>query len=431
MSQLPEAAELEQQYPQMTGKSSGKADALWILWQHRRFLWRVFWLSLLASIVVAYSLPKHYQSVARIVPGENSANSTAGLLNKVSGGTAASGLGMDASTLLGLKTPGAFYIEILKSRTVQDRLIQKFDLTYRYRLCRWCSRTSTYSARKKLKAFSDFEEDKKSSVITITVTDYEPGTAADMANAYVAELNRLAADLNASAAHREREFLEERLQTAKQELDEAALELSRFSSNSYVMDPQNQQRSIVDAAARLEGELVAAQTELRGLQQLYSEDNVRVRTLRARLGELQAQLRKLEGNPNPSSATNDKAATGPYPSLRSLPGLNYRYADLYRRSKIQESVYEFLTQQYEMAKLQEVKELPTVRVMDAGVPPERKSGPIRTLVVGLSVFFAMLLAGFWVMERHRWRQLPADDTRRLVAAEISTAMRSALSRFKR
>lgn len=430
MSQLPEAAELEQQYPQITGESSGKADTLWILWQHRRFLWRVSWISLLASIVVAYSLPKHYQSVARIVPGENSGNYTAGLLNKVSGGAAASGLGMDASTLLGLKTPGAFYIEILKSRTVQDRLIQKFDLTSRYRLCRWCSRTSTYSARKKLKAFSDFEEDKKSSVITITVTDYEPGIAADMANAYVAELNRLAADLNASAAHREREFLEERLKTAKQELDDAALELSRFSSNSYVMDPQNQQRSIVDAASRIEGELIAAETELRGLQQLYSEDNVRVRTLRARMGELQAQMRKLEGAPN-SSAANDKAATGPYPSLRSLPGLNYRYADLYRRSKIQESVYEFLTQQYEMAKLQEVKELPTVRVMDAGVPPERKSGPMRTLVVGLSVFFAILLAGFWVMEQHRWQQLPAHDTRRLLAAEISTAMRSALSRFKR
>ncbi len=381
------------------------------------------------SVIVAYLLPKHYEGVARIVPGDSASNYT-GLLSRATGGANSPNLGaLDASSLLGLKTPGAFYVEILKSRTVQDRLIDEFDLRSRYRFCRWCSKTSYYAARKQLKEFSGFDEDKKSGVITITVTDYDPKSAADMANAYVAELNHLAADLNTSAAHREREFLEERLKLAKQELAQAALDLSQFSSTNFIMDPQNQQKSMVEAVAKIQGELIASETELRGLQQLYSDDNVRVRTLKARMGELEGQLRKMESG---YSGTRRTAAAnaegGPLPSLRTLPTLNYRYADLYRQAKIQETVYEFLTQQYEVARLQEVKELPTVRVMDRAVPPERKSGPIRTLLVGLSVLGAMLLASFLIIEKSRWAQVPADDPRRRLVAEIAGALRVATGR---
>ncbi len=360
MSTLPEAADLESGYPLPPAQNSrGKAKNLWILWQNRAFLWRVFWLTAIASIIVAYLLPLHYEGVAKIVPGESSANLTAGLL--------------------------------------------KFDLRSRYRMTRWSSPSSYYSARKQLQSFSNFEEDKKSGVIVITATAYDAQTAADMANAYVEELNRLAAALNTSAAHREREFLEERLKSAKEDLDKASLELSHFSSTSYIMDPQTQQRSLMDAASRIEGELIASETELRGLQQLYSDDNVRVRTLKARMGELQAQLRKLQRGG--SSSGTSKPGDAPYPSLRALPGLNYRYLDLYRQTKTQEAVYDFLTQQYELAKLEEVKELPTVRTMDRAVPPERKSGPVRSLIVLLSVFLGLALASFWSIERHRWQQL--------------------------
>ena len=430
MSTLPEAADLESGYPLPPAQNSrGKAKNLWILWQNRAFLWRVFWLTAIASIIVAYLLPLHYEGVAKIVPGESSANLTAGLLNRAAGsGNTPSFAGLDSSTLLGLKTPAAFYIEILKSRTVQDRMIERFDLRSRYRMTRWSSPSSYYSARKQLQSFSNFEEDKKSGVIVITATAYDAQTAADMANAYVEELNRLAAALNTSAAHREREFLEERLKSAKEDLDKASLELSHFSSTSYIMDPQTQQRSLMDAASRIEGELIASETELRGLQQLYSDDNVRVRTLKARMGELQAQLKKLQRGGSASGTS--KPGDAPYPSLRALPGLNYRYLDLYRQTKTQEAVYDFLTQQYELAKLEEVKELPTVRTMDRAVPPERKSGPVRSLIVLLSVFLGLALASFWSIERHRWQQLPQDDPRRLLAEDMSGVMRTAFGRFK-
>jgi capsule polysaccharide export protein KpsE/RkpR len=334
------------------------------------------------------------------------------------------GMGLDAASLLGAKTPGAFYVEVLKSRTVQDRLIDRFDLRSRY------GKKTYFEARKKLARFTDIEEDKKSGVITLTVTDYEPKVAAQIANAYVEELNRLAVDLNTSSAHRERQFLEERLASAKQELARATAALSQFTSKNSMVDPQNEGHALMDAAARMQGELIASETELKGLQQIYSDDNVRVRTLKARMAELQSQLRKLVGHTSDAAGQDAAAGFSAYPSMDTLPALGSRYADLYREARIQEAVYAFVTQQFEMARIQEAKELPIVRVMDAGVAPEKRSSPIRSLIVAGSVAGSLIFACFWVVGRYRWQQVPVDDPYRLLAADVAGECRAVLGRMR-
>jgi uncharacterized protein involved in exopolysaccharide biosynthesis len=423
--------ELEKRYsPGPPEPEDRKGEKLWVLWRSRRFLWGVTWKTLIASIMLAFLVPPHYKSAVRFVPGENSSSSGSssmmGLLSKALGGDNSSmGFGLDAASLLGAKTPGAFYVEVLKSRTVQDRLINRFDLRARYR------KSTYFEARKKLAKFTDIEEDKKSGVITLTVTDYEPKMAAQIANAYVDELNRLAVDLNTSSAHRERQFLEERLASAKQDLARASASLSQFTTKNSMVDPQNEGRAVMDAAARMQGELIASETELKGLQQIYSDDNVRVRTLKARMAELQSQLRKLIGQNNDAAVQDTVGWSAPYPSMHTLPGLGSRYAELYREAKIQEAVYAFVTQQFEMAKIQEAKELPIVRVMDAGVASEKRSSPIRSLIVAGSVFGAFLLACLWVVGKYRWQQVPADDSYRLLAADVAGEFRSAIAKWRR
>ena len=422
--------ELEKRYsPAPPGPDDRKGEKLWVLWRSRRFLWGVTWKTLIASIVFAFLVPSHYKSAVRFVPGENSSSSSGssmmGLLSKALGSDSSStAFGLDAASLLGAKTPGAFYVEVLKSRTVQDRLINRFDLRARYR------KSTYFEARKKLAKFTDIEEDKKSGVITLTVTDYEPRMAAQIANAYVDELNRLAVDLNTSSAHRERQFLEERLATAKQDLARASAALSQFTTKNSMVDPQNEGRAVMDAAARMQGELIASETELKGLQQIYSDDNVRVRTLKARMAELQSQLKKLVGQNNDTSSQDTVGWSAPYPSMHTLPGLGSRYSDLYREAKIQEAVYAFVTQQFEMAKIQEAKELPIVRVMDAGVASEKRSSPIRSLIVTGSVFGAFVLACLWVVGKYRWQQIPADDSYRLLAADVAGEFRSLFTKLQ-
>jgi len=421
--------ELEKRYSSDPGPDDRKGEKLWVLWRSRRFLWGVTWKTLIASIVFAFLVPSHYKSAVRFVPGENSSSSSGssmmGLLSKALGSDSSStAFGLDAASLLGAKTPGAFYVEVLKSRTVQDRLINRFDLRARYR------KSTYFEARKKLAKFTDIEEDKKSGVITLTVTDYEPRMAAQIANAYVDELNRLAVDLNTSSAHRERQFLEERLATAKQDLARASAALSQFTTKNSMVDPQNEGRAVMDAAARMQGELIASETELKGLQQIYSDDNVRVRTLKARMAELQSQLKKLVGQNNDTSSQDTVGWSAPYPSMHTLPGLGSRYSDLYREAKIQEAVYAFVTQQFEMAKIQEAKELPIVRVMDAGVASEKRSSPIRSLIVTGSVFGAFVLACLWVVGKYRWQQIPADDSYRLLAADVAGEFRSLFTKLQ-
>jgi capsule polysaccharide export protein KpsE/RkpR len=276
---------------------TGIAAKLSLWWRHRKFLWHVFWITAVLSTAVALIIPPKFKSTARLVASQNaSASMMAGLLHKADAGST---LGLDPATLLGLRTPGAFYVAVLQSRSVQDRLVEKFDLRTHYR------RKYYQDARKELNHNTEVEEDKKSNVINLSVTDWDKQFAALLARNYIEEMNRVAADLNTSAAHREREFLEQRLQSAKQELDHAAMQLSEFSSRHAMMDVQQQSRTMMDAAARLQGELIASQSELRGLEQIYSEDNVRVRSKRARVGELQAQLKKMLGHYAPPGSAND------------------------------------------------------------------------------------------------------------------------------
>lgn len=411
--------------PEPDRPEGGAAGKLWLFWKHRAFLWRVFWITTLLSVAVAFLIPVRYKSTAKLVAGENPGSSPlSGLLNKAAGGGSGLGLGLDPSSLLGLKTPGAFYVEVLKSRTVEDRLVQKFDLRTHYR------KKYYQDARKKLDRMTDLEEDKKSGIITLSVVDWDAKFAAMLASSYIEEMNRVAADLNTSAAHREREFLEERLKSAKQDLDQASLALSEFSSKHAMMDVQQQGRAMMDAAARLQGELIGSESELKGLEQIYSEDNVRVRSLKARVGELQSQLKKMMGSYTTPATVSD-AGAGDYPSIRTLPALGYRYQDLYRQAKTQESIYDFLTQQYELARVEEAKELPVVRVMDEPNVPEKKNSPIRSLIVGLSVFVAMVLGCVWVVEREKWERLPIDDTRRVLISEVGSDLKTAFRRITR
>src|SRR5262249_230763 len=138
-------------------------------------------------------------------------------------------------------------------------------------------------------------QDRKSGIITIAVDDHDPRRAAAIAGEYVASLNTVVSHLSTSSAHRERVFLEERLTQVKSDLEPAEKHFSQFASKNATIDIKEQGRAMVEGAATLEGELIAAQSELEGLKQIYSENNVRIRSIRARINELQNQLQQLGG----------------------------------------------------------------------------------------------------------------------------------------
>lgn len=323
-----------------------------------------------------------------------------------------------AGDLLTLKSSGAMFVGVLRSQTVQDRLVQQFDLRNVY------GKRLNVDARQKLDENTFITEDRKSGIITINVTDHDKQRAAALANSYVEQLNSLVAQLSTSSAHRERVFLEDRLSAVKKNLDEDANQLAQFSSKNNTLDIRDEGRAMLDAAAGIAGQMIAAQSQLEGLRQIYTDSNPRVRSLNAHVMELRKQLDKLGGAKVPTGATGDQAAVDPtsdmpYPSIQKLPLLGVKYADLYRQVKIQETVYELLTQQYEMAKVQEAKEIPSVKTLDPARIPERKSFPPRLLIILSGICLAIVIAVVWVLGSIRWDRLDAQDPRKAFFREIA------------
>lgn len=395
-----------------------------LLWANRQLLLPTGVYAILASTLIAFLIPVRYQSVTRLMPPDGQSGSGLGLLAAMAGRSGASvgGLGGFAGDLLGVKSSGALFVGILSSETVQDGLIEKFQLKKVYH------DSKIEDARKALAERTDLSEDRKSGIISIVVTDHDPKRASAMAQAYVAELDRLVAQVSTSSARRERIFLEERLQKVKTDLDSAAKNFSDFASKNTAIDIPAQGKVMVEAAATLQGQLIAAQAELSGLRQIYTNNNVRVRAAEARMRELQKKLNEIGGAGTQSELKNDNSL---YPSIRKLPLLGVTYADLYRQTKIQETVYELLTEQYELAKVQEAKEIPTVKVLDAAIVPTKKSFPPRAVIVVLGTMLGTTLTITWIVGKTRWEAVDASDPRKLFATEVFTTVQAHVPLFSR
>ena len=382
-----------------------------ILWEKRRYLAKASCVGLAAGLLVAFLIPTRYQSRARLMPPDSQANSSLGMLAALSAKTG-SGMGAVAGDLLGVRGPGALFTGILGSGTVEDRLIGRFNLRKAYSI------RLQEDARAKLSQNTEISEDRKSGIITISVTDGDPKRAAAITQAYVEELNQLVNELSTSSAHRERVFLEGRLRSVKQDLDDASQKFSQFESTNKTVDIKEQARAMVQGAAAVEGQLIAAKSELKGLEEIYTGRNVRVRSIQARIAELSRQLDKLGGKTAPETRQSEELSDTAYPTLRKLPLLGVTYADLYRRMQIQETVFEILTQEYELAKVQEAKETPSVKILDAANVPERKSFPPRGLIALLGAFLVSGAAVVAVVTRSRWDETDANDPTKVFAQEV-------------
>jgi uncharacterized protein involved in exopolysaccharide biosynthesis len=371
------------------------------LWSQRGYILRWVLIGLFLSLGVAFLYPK-YESTVQIMPPESGGGGLAALALPAI--TKMPGLAGIAGELLGAKNNGALFMKIMESRTVQDSLITRFDLLSRYHMNSWDA------AREKLHSRTAISEDKKSGVITLSVRDHDKKIAADLAGAYVEELDRVVARVSTSSARRERVFVEQRIAEERKQLDDAEKQLSQFASSTMALDVPEQIKVTVGSAAKLQAELIAARAQLEGLSQIYTPDNFRIRALRGNVAELERELSKINSAPLAAGGSQDQ--TNPYPSVRSLPQLGVQWIEFYRTAKIHETVFELLTQQYELAKIQEAKEIPTVKVLDPPSTPERRL-PSPVLIVEVGTLITALLACFSVFLRDQWNQWDPDDHRRI------------------
>jgi capsule polysaccharide export protein KpsE/RkpR len=329
-----------------------------------------------------------------------------GMLSGGSSSKAAGGL----AKLLGGADMGEVFLGAMQSQTLEDRIIDRFGLMDYYHA------SNIEDARKALEDKVDLQSDRKSGIISIDVSDKDPERASEIAHAYVDELGKLMATVSTSSARRERVFLENRLTQLKAQLDVDSVNFSNFASKNTALDIPEQAKAEVGAAAELQGEIVLAQAELSGMRQIYTADNYRVKQTEAQIAQLQNELEKLGGKDAVLKPTLGSEEL--YPSIRELPQLGVGWADLYRQLKIDETVYELLTEQYELARIEEAKETPTVQVLDPGNVAQRKSFPPRSVLVLLMTLLCTSLALLWLVMRDRWASVDPGDGRKLLWRDV-------------
>ncbi len=383
-----------------------------LCWVRRRLVLSILAAGILFSVLYALSLPNMYTSTTTLMPPD-SASSNSNLMSLLSSAGAAASVG---SAALGVKTPGAIFVGIMGSRTVQERLVKQFDLVHQYKT------PLMDDACKRLMADTVIKEDLKSGIIAVSVKAANPVLASNLAQGYVAELDRVETNNSTSAARRERIFLEGRLKEIKQDLDDSSKALSQFSTKSRTIDIPSQGKAMVESGLKLQEQLVITRSDLAGLQQAYSANNVRVRAAHARIDEIQGQMNKISGLSQKNGAGVATSDSG-YPSVGELPALGLTYADLDRRVLVEETLWEALTKQYETAKVQEAKEIPTVRVLDVASVPQHKSSPIRSRIVILGTLLSIVVAFIAVRATTAWEELDAEEEpKKLVTEMVGAAL---------
>ena len=357
-----------------------------------------------AIITAIYSLllPNIYTAKAMILSNDEGGGMMSTMLAQM-GGLASLAGGMGGATKADL------YIAIMKSETVKDSLIDRFKLMELYKAK---LRTSVYNA---LDGKSVISSGKKDGIITIAVSDKDPKLAADIANAYVEELGKRAIKLGMTGAGMNRVFLEERLVKAKVDLAAAENTLKSFQTKNKAMAVTDQARATLEGVARLRAELVAQEVQLAVLKRQFTEESQDVKRASATIANLRSQIARMEGS----------ASEGSMPGVGAMPQLGQEYMRLMREFKIQESLVELLTKQYEMTKLNEAKDVVPFQVFQTARVPELKSKPKRSIMVILATVTSGFLMVFLAFIREYASKMNDEDRKRW------QELRSVLPHFRR
>jgi tyrosine-protein kinase Etk/Wzc len=365
-------------------------ELLLILSQRKNTILKVTIAMAVITAIIVFLVPSTYTATASILPPEQKQSTLSAMLGQLG---SISGL---SDSDLGFKNPGDLFIGMLHSRTIQDRLIDKFDLRKVYRVKRY------QDARKKLDARSYIVAEKEG-LISISVDDHDPSRAAAMANAYVDELHNLNSELAISEAAQRRLFYEDKVNAERDALAVAEVQLKLAEEKTGLLQPDAQARVIIQSVADMRAQVAFREVQIEAMRTYATKDNPELQRAEQELAGLRTQLAKMERNTGDAGHGDIDLPT------RKLPQAELEYLRRARDLKYHEALYEFLNKQLEAARIDEAKDAVVVQVVDKAVVPERKSGPHRTTIILLAALLAFLLTAATLLVRESLKRKQEQD----------------------
>jgi len=364
-------------------------DYLAVILKYRWMIFRNVVVATLLIIVISLFLAKTFTAEATLLPPDE--NQQGDLLSAIVG-TPLSQFGLSQ-----LSSTADLFVQILKSRTVFDSVLKT---TFEYKkenktLLSILKHKSLEKARKDLNKAVTVSTSPEG-IISIKVELSTPHLAADVANAFVYELDRINKEKNTSRAKNSRVYIEQQLQLTETKLKEASARLAQFKEEFKAVSLEEQTKTAIEKAGEIKGNIIAKEVQLGVALQTMKSDNVYIIQLKKEIEELNKQYSYLQFGD--SLALGEKKEF--YIPFSEVPEIGLKLAKLIRDVKIQETVWELLNQQYYHAKIQEARDTPTVQVLDKAVPPEFRTKPKRKLLVLIGGFLAFIfsLFGAFVIE---------------------------------
>lgn len=357
-------------------------DLLIVLAKHKMLVLGLPFVVAILAVGISLLLPNIYTGTTKILPPQQSQSGASAMLAQLGG---LAGLAGGA-----VKSPNDLYIGMLKSRTVSDNLIQRFGLMQVYE-AKYPSQ-----ARKELAGVTNISAGKDG-IIAIEVDDKDPKRAAELANAYVDELFKLTKVLAVTEASQRRLFFERQFEQARDNLGKAEAVARVALERGGLIQVEGQGRAIVETTARLRGQITVKEVQIGAMRTFAADSNPDLKLAQNELESMKRELARIEGRSINRSG-----------NARESDNSGIDSVGLLRNVKYQETVYELLAKQFEIAKIDEAKDSAVVQVMDRAIEPDYKSKPKRALIVLLSALAALFIGILWAFVREAMAKAKAD-----------------------
>ena len=373
------------------------------LWRRRTLIVGVTAAAAVLSIVISLTLPIWFMAQTRLLLP---ARSGSGLLS----GAILGSLPSSASSILGGVT-GDYqrYLSILSSRTVKESVAERFNLVEVYDVAD--SEAPLHAAVEVLNGNIDFVVDEEYNHLSVLVFDQDRERAADMANFFVEELNRLNATLASQSAGAFRRYVEQRYEGTEAELDSVMYALSALQERYGVLDLQTQGEVFYTGMTEMRMGIFEAEVAYERLLSMYGEEHSAVQSARQAVRAARSKY---------NAAMEGRERVLPVPQ-DSLPRVARQFVDLQQQQLVLTKIIEFTRPVLEEARLEEQRKIEAVQVVDVATPPVKKARPRRSIIVIASTASGFLLASMYVLLLAWWRRNYTDFAHRLKAASADSA----------
>jgi protein involved in polysaccharide export with SLBB domain/uncharacterized protein involved in exopolysaccharide biosynthesis len=365
-------------------------DLLTLLAGRWRLLAKAALVGAVAGLALAFLLPTRYTAVTTILP-PSSSSSLASLFAAQSGelGAVAGFTGGN----FGFRSPAEVCLIMLRSRTVEDATIQRFELMREY------GKKRVSDARTALERRTSVTLNMKSGMIAISATDGNAARAAELANGYVDEFKKFSASLAITEASQRRLFFEQQLLEARGTLTQAEEALKNTQQTTRMLEPAGASKALLESAVAIRAQVAAKQVQLRSMRTYATEENPRLIQVKQETAALESQLAELTG-------TSPESVDDPLVPKGDMPEAGAEYLRRLRDVKYNESVVALLARQLEIARLDEARQGAVIQVVDLAITPDKRSSPKRLAILFASIFLAFCSASFWVLYASRDTNLP-------------------------